>query len=121
LHDKSHAERKRILIAYLKAFADIFPEAWADEKRIAYALLQPSSLQITFGLLPEVMQRCDFYEGFSYTYETFKRQLEPLVEIALLNQWKKSSVEDALSTKPRSEMFLGQLRAALKVKPPSPN
>lgn len=121
LHDKSHAERKRILIAYLKASADKFPEAWADEKRATYALLQPSSLQITFGLLPDVMQRCDFHEGFSYTHETFSRQLEPLVEIALLNQWKKSSVEVALSTKPKREMFLGQLRAALKVKPPSPN
>ena len=88
-------------------------------KRTSYSLLQPSSLQITIGLLPDVMRRCDFYEGFSYTYEIFKRQLEPLTEIALLNQWKKSSVDEALSTKPKREMFLGQLRAALKVKPPS--
>ena len=119
LHEKNHAERKRILVVYLRAFADTFPEAWADEKRASYSLLQPSSLQITIGLLPDVMQRCDFYEGFSYTNETFKRQLEPLAEIALLNQWKKSSVDEALSTKPKREMFLGQLRAALRVRPPS--
>jgi DGQHR domain-containing protein len=119
LHDKSSAERKRILIAYLQAFANTFPEAWADERRTLYSLLKTSSLQITISLLPDVMQRCDFYEGFSYTHDTFKRQLEPLVDIALLNQWRKSSVEDMISTKPKREMFLGQLRAALRVKPPS--
>ena len=96
-----------------------FSEAWADEKRTNYALLQPSSLQIIFSLLPNVMQRCDFYENFSYTVETFKRQLEPLSEIALLNRWKKSSVDDTLSTQPKREMFLGQLKAALIVRPPS--
>lgn len=119
LHEKSLAERKRIFIAYLQAFSETFPEAWADEKRISYALLQPSSLQIIFSLLPNVMQRCDFYETFSYTVETFKRQLEPLSEIALLNGWKKSSVDDTLSTQPKREMFLGQLKAALIVRPPS--
>ena len=119
LHDKTHAERKRILIAYLRAIAETFPEAWADEKRTDYALLQASSLQITFSLLPNVMQRCDFYEGFSYTLETFKRQIEPLAEIALLNRWRKTSVEDALSTQPKRERLFGQLKATLMVRPPS--
>jgi hypothetical protein len=70
-----------------------------------YALLQASSLRITFSLLPNVMQRCDFYEGFSYTLETFNRQLEPLSEIALLNSWRKTSVEDALSTQSRKAVW----------------
>jgi len=121
LHNKNHAERKRILIAYLQATAETFPEAWEDEKRANYALLQASSLQITLSLLPNVMQRCDFYEGFSYTLETFKSQLEPLSEIALLNSWRKTSVEDALSTQPNRERLFGQLKAALMLRPPSQN
>lgn len=119
LHDKNHAERKRILVAYLNAFAETFPDAWADEKRNNYALLQPSSLQITIGLLPDVMQRCDFYEGFSYNSETLKRQLESLAEMALLNQWRRSSVDEALSTQAKRGMFLGQLRENLRVRPRS--
>jgi hypothetical protein len=113
------SERKRILIAYLQSISKTFPDAWTDEKCVNYALLKASSLQITFGLLPDTMQRCNFYEDFSYTVETFNRQLEPLSEIALLNNWRKSSVDEALSTKPKREMFFGQLKAVLKVKPSS--
>jgi DGQHR domain-containing protein len=117
LHDKNPAERKRILIAYLQAFSKTFAEAWEDEKRNDYSLLQTSSLQITFGLLHNVMQRCDFYEGFTYNLETFSRQIKPLSESAVLNNWRKSSVDDPLSTKPKREMFFGQLKAVLAVKP----
>ena len=119
LDEKKTSERKRILIAYLQSISKTFPDAWTDEKCVNYALLKASSLQITFGLLPDTMQRCNFYENFSYTVETFNRQLEPLSEIALLNNWRKSSVDEALSTKPKREMFFGQLKAVLKVKPSS--
>lgn len=119
LDDKKTFERKRILIVYLQAISKIFPDAWNDEKCKEYALLKPSSLQITFGLLEYVMQRCDFKENSSYTFETFTRQLEPLTEITLLNNWKKSSVDEALSTQPKRGMFFGQLKAALKIKPPA--
>jgi DGQHR domain-containing protein len=119
LHEKTTSERKRIMIVYLQAISKIFPEAWNDEKCKDYALIKPSSLQIIFGLLEDVMERCNFNEGFSYTLDTFTRQLEPLSEIALLNNWKKSSVDEALSTKPKREMFFGQLKAALRIKPPA--
>lgn len=118
LHEKSHAERKRILIAYLDGVARTFPDAWADSKGESYALLQPSSLQIVFGLLPDVMQRCDFYEAFAYTVTTFSRQLGLLGEAALLSGWKRSAVELPISTQGRRVMFLGQLKEALKVKAP---
>lgn len=118
LYEKNLVERKRIVVTYLKAFAETFAEAWADEKRSNYALLQPSSLQITIALLPDVMQRCDFYEGFLYTQETFKRQLKPLSELALLNNWNKASVDEPLSTAPKREKFLGFLREALRLKAP---
>jgi hypothetical protein len=84
-----------------------FPKAWADEKRNDYALLQPSGLQITVALLPDVVQRCDFYESFSYNDETFRRQLQPLADTALINDWKRSSVDEVLSTAPKREVFLG--------------
>jgi DGQHR domain-containing protein len=119
LHTKTFADRRRIVITYLRAFAESFNEAWKDDKRDEYALLQPSSLQITFWLLPDVMQRCDFHERFSYNQDAFRRQLEPLTQVALLNKWKKSTVDEMLATRPKREVFLGQLREALKVKPPS--
>ena len=120
LHDKTQAERKRIIIDYLNAVAQVFSDAWADGgKKQSYSLLQPSGLQIMLSLLPDVIQRCDFSEQFKYNTDTFKRQLQPLVDTALLGEWKRSVVENSISTKPRREMFLGQLKQALKVKPPS--
>ncbi len=112
-------KRKRILIDYLTAVEQTFPAAWADTKRQHYALLLPTGLQIMISLLPDIMQRCDFYEGFTYNRTTFSKQLEPLVSLALLGDWAKSAVEDSISVRPRREMFFEQLKEALKVKPPS--
>ena len=111
--------RKRILIAYLEAVSRVFPDAWADHKGVTYALIQASSLQIVFSLLPDIMQRCDFYEGFSYNIGSFERQLGPLVDTALLSGWKRSAVEIPISTQSKRVMFLGQLKEALKLKAPS--
>jgi len=121
LHEKTHAERKRILIAYLEAVSHIFHEAWADQKGVTYALIQTSSLQMIFALLPDVMQRCDFYEGFNYSVATFERQLGPLADTALLSGWKRAAVEIAISTQSKRAMFLGQLKEVLKLKAPTPN
>jgi len=119
LHEKTHAERKRILIAYLDAISRVFPDAWADQKGVTYALIQTSSLQIVFSLLPDIMRRCDFYESFSYNVATMERQLGPLADTALLSSWKRSAVEIAISTQSKRVMFLGQLKEALKLKAPA--
>jgi len=76
--------------------------------------------KIMLGLLPDAMQRCDFSEQFTYTKETFERQLKPLTESSLLGQWRKISVENALSTQGRRKLLLGQLKELMKVKPPAP-
>ncbi len=119
LHEKNPAERKRILIDYLIAISKTFPDAWADDKRTNYALLLPTGLQIMISLLSDVMARCDFYESFTYNEETFKRQLEPLASLALLGDWSKVTVEGSIAVNARRQMFLGQLKEALKVKPPA--
>jgi len=119
LHDKTDAERKRIIIAYLDGVKESFPLAWADTDSKLHSLLQTSGLQIMLGLLPDVMQRCDFSESFSYTKETFVRQLSPLVESSLLGAWRKTAVEDPISTSAKRKLFLGQLKEILKVKPPA--
>ncbi len=46
LHDKTQAERKRLLIAYLEAVKETFPDAWADDKARSYSLLQTSGIQM---------------------------------------------------------------------------
>jgi DGQHR domain-containing protein len=120
LHDKTQAERKQILTAYLTGVKNSFPDAWADEKGKSYALLQASGLQLVIGLLPDLLNRCDFSEGFNYTAETFKRQLEPLAESTIVGGWKRSSVDDFLSTTGKRKLFMGQLKELLKVRPPTP-
>jgi DGQHR domain-containing protein len=119
LYEKTHAERKRVMIAFLQAVSHTFPDAWADEKGVNYSLLQPASLQIMLAILPDVMKRCDFYENFSYNLETFKRQLEPVGALALLGNWGKSVVAEAISVRPKRAMFLGNLKQALQVRPPT--
>lgn len=119
LFGKNNAERKRILIAYLDAIKASFTDAWADKDGESYSLLQTAGLQIMLGLLPDVMQRCDFSEGFSYTKETFERQLGPLAESSLLGGWRKAAVEDPISTSAKRKLFLGQLKELLKVRPPA--
>ena len=119
LHDKTQAERKRIIIAYFIALKTLFAEAWADHKGKSHALLQPSALQVIIGLLPDVMARCNFHEGFSYTAETFQRQLQTLADSALVDGWKRTAVDDALTTAAKRKMFIGQLKELLRVKPPA--
>ena len=116
LYGKMMAERKRLLIAYLEAVKATFPDAWGYDKARSYALLQPSGLQIMLSLLPDVMARCDFLDHFTYSTENFRKHLRPLAEAAILGEWKKSAVEDAISTAAKRKVFLGQLKEALKVK-----
>ncbi len=118
LHDKVQAERKRIVIAYLRAVMNLFPEAWADAKGKSHALLQPSALQMVIGLLPDVMALCNFSEGFTYTTETFTRQLQPLADSAMVDGWRRVAVDDPLSTAGRRKLFMGQLKEVLRVKAP---
>ena len=59
LHEKTHAERKRILIAY-SSRSRTFADAWADQKGVTYALIQTSSIQIVFSLLPDIIQPVRF-------------------------------------------------------------
>ena len=119
LHAKTDAERKQILIAYLEAVKMSFPDAWADSDAESFSLLQTAGLQIMLSLLPDAMQRCDFTEHFSYTDETFERQLKPLVDSSLLGSWRKTAVEDPLSTGAKRKLLLGQLKELMKVRPPS--
>jgi DGQHR domain-containing protein len=119
LHDKNAAERKRIIIAYLNAVKKLFPDAWTDEKCDTHALLQASGLQLVIGILPDVMALCDFKEAFTYTVDTFARQLQPVVDAAFVGGWKRTVVDSALATAPNRKMFLGQLKQVLRVKPPA--
>lgn len=119
LYAKTNAERKRIVIAYIQAIKESFPEAWADTDGESYSLLQTAGLQIMLSLLPDAMQRCDFSEQFSYTNETLERQLKPLSESSLLGGWRRAAVEDALSTQAKRKLLLGQLKELMRLKPPT--
>jgi integrase len=117
LYEKTYTERKRLLIAYLQAISETFPDAWADHKRSRYSRQKAASLLIMMELLPDVMQRsCDFHESFPYDLETFKRQLEPVAGLILLGNWRKSTV--AISRKSDRTKLVRQLKEALRVMPP---
>ena len=66
----------------------------------------------------EGMFKNDSKLSVPYNLETFKRQLEPVAGLALLGNWGKTAVAEAISVKPKREMLLGQLKVALKVRPP---
>ena len=117
LHDKTHAERKRILVAYLKAWRQTFPEACADDTRHDYALLQPVGIQISLALLSDIMLRCDFYEAFNYNVETLVRQMSMLADMALLGKWQRKIVEPHIAVSARRLAFLKQIKQNLKVQP----
>jgi len=118
LYEKTHTERKRLLIAYLQAVSETFPDAWADHKRANYSRQKAASLLIMMALLPDVLQRCcDFHESFPYDLETFKRQLEPVAGLILLGNWRKSTL--AIFKKSDRKKLVGQLKEALRVRPPS--
>jgi DGQHR domain-containing protein len=119
LYSKTTADRKRIAIAYLEAVKKSFPDAWADTETESYSLLQTAGLQMMLSLLPDAMQRCDFFEQFSYTADTLERQLKPLTESSLVGEWRKAAVEDALSTQGKRKLLLGQLKELMKVKAPA--
>jgi DGQHR domain-containing protein len=119
LYSSSQAERKRIIVAYLEAVKQSFPDAWADTDTESYSLLQTAGLQIMLSILPDAMQRCDFLEHFNYTADTFERQLRPLVDSSLLGSWRKAAVEDPLSTQAKRKLLLGQLKELMKVRPPA--
>src|SRR5262249_1485138 len=88
LHGKNTAERKRIIISYLEGVKASFPDAWSDADAKSFSLIQTAGLQIMLALLPDAMQRCDFSEQFTYTKETFERQLKPLVDSSLVGDWR---------------------------------
>ncbi|HQF12003.1 MAG TPA: DGQHR domain-containing protein [Paludibacteraceae bacterium] len=121
LYDKNMAERQQILKDYLSAIASVFSDAWQDDKKTNFAITQTASLQIVFSLLTDVMVRCDFYEGFQYNKATMTNQIEPLKELSLLNAWRKTAVDDLLSTEAKRKAFLGQLKEALRPKSPGVN
>ena len=120
LHDKTQAERKRILVAYLKALRQTFPEAWSDDTRQDYALLQPVGIQISLALLPDIMLRCDFYESFSYNVDTLSRQMTMLGDMALLGKWHRQVVEPHIAVAARRLALLKQIKENLKVRPATP-
>jgi len=117
LYSKATAERKRVVIAYLEGVKRSFPDAWADTDAESHSLLQTAGLQIMLSVLPDAMQRCDFFEQFNYTTETFERQLKPLADSSLIGAWRKAAVEDALSTSAKRKLLLGQLKELMKIKP----
>ncbi|MFL6390058.1 MAG: DGQHR domain-containing protein [Terriglobales bacterium] len=117
LYSSSTAERKGIVIAFLEGVRRSFPDAWADTDAKTHSLLQPAGLQIMLSILPDAMQRCDFFEQFNYTADTFERQLKALADSSLIGAWRKTAVEDALSTQAKRKLLLGQLKELLKIKP----
>jgi hypothetical protein len=70
------------------------------------------------SLLAEAILRCNFFEQFNYTYETFQRQLKPLSDSSLLGTWRRAAVEDVISTQAKRKLLFGQLKELLMVKPP---
>ncbi len=94
-----------------------FPEAWSDDTRQDYALLQPVGIRISLALLPDIMLRCNFYESFSYNVETLSRQMTMLGDMALLGKWNRQVVAPHIAVAATRLAFLNQIKNRLTVRP----
>jgi|GEM_PF-2200247 DGQHR domain-containing protein len=87
LFNKTTAEQIEIFAAYFSAFQEVFENEWHDSKN--YILSRNQGIEIMCGIFREVKQRCDLYEGKSYSRNSFKNQIGVLrgksLEIRLKN------------------------------------
>ncbi len=71
-------EQLKVLKQYLKAWKELFPEAWDDATRKEYVLTKAMGITIMFKLFPRFFRRCAFYQGGRYDKQAFLRELQPL-------------------------------------------
>lgn len=76
LYSKTIAEQITILSAYFSAFKEVFADEWDDSKN--YILSRNQGIELMCGIFREMKQRCDLYEGKSYSKKSFKNQVSML-------------------------------------------
>lgn len=76
IFNKTTAQQIEILSAYFSAFSEVFEGEWEDSKN--YILSRNQGIEIMCGIFREMKQRCDLYEGKSYSKKSFKNQISTL-------------------------------------------
>jgi DGQHR domain-containing protein len=76
LYNKTTAQQIEILSAYFSAFKEVFESEWEDSKN--HILNRTQGIEIMCGIFREIKQRCDLYEGKSYSKKSFKNQISTL-------------------------------------------
>lgn len=76
LYNKTTAQQIEILSAYFSAFREVFEDEWEDSKN--YILSRNQGIEIMCSIFREMKQRCDLYEGKSYSKKSFKNQISTL-------------------------------------------
>ncbi len=76
LYNKTTAQQIEILSSYFSAFREVFEDEWEDSKN--YILSRNQGIEIMCGIFREMKQRCDLYEGKSYSKKSFKKQISTL-------------------------------------------
>lgn len=76
LYSKTTGEQIAIFSAYFSAFKEVFEREWEDSKH--YILSRNQGIEIMCSIFREVKQRCDLYEGKTYSKNCFKNQISIL-------------------------------------------
>lgn len=73
LYNKTTGSQIEILSAYFAAFREVFESEWKDSKN--YILSRNQGIELMCGIFREIKNRCDLYEGKSYSKKSFKNQV----------------------------------------------
>jgi DGQHR domain-containing protein len=91
LAGRSRNEQTEILVNYLNAAKEIWPDAYDD--RTEYYVWYPSGIQVLLDIFPNVYQRVMSKHGPMFTRENFVDRMEPIKGYALVGEipWSKEA------------------------------
>jgi DGQHR domain-containing protein len=89
LAGRSRNEQTEILISYLNAVKEMWPDAYAN--RTEYYVWYPSGIQVVLEIFPNVYKRVMVKYGSMFTKENFMDRMEPIKDYAVVGEipWGK--------------------------------
>jgi len=81
LQSKNRNDQTQIIINYLKAFKEVFPYAYEEQKE--YYLWKPSGIQVMFQLFNNVWERLILRHGSDTSVTNFIEAIEPIKNYAI--------------------------------------
>ena len=82
LNEKNENQQVQILRNYFQAFKEIYPQAWGSK---IHVLTKTLGLYVLCGIFSQAYKRVERYEGNQASLDAFKRQLQDLASVKILD------------------------------------